>query len=356
MQQAVLGSIEELFSQLSRELRLLDFRGQSLVPQDEVAFYLPHDLRPGDSAALSGYLFRRLRQDGEVYLCCLDRDGAADLLRLAAFGVERALDARPLEDDPLHAWRRLLSEAMSPDEIGRLLAAQRIAPDLPRQVLVLRLPRAQAPDAWELLRPLVPLDEGDVLLPLERDLVALVKPMEDRTSAQDLREFALALCDTVREETGQDLACGIGDRAQSAEQLPSSCRQAREALLMGAVFAPKESVHSYHALLLPRFLWELPEELAQRYHALLFNKRSAHLFTHEMLETIDMFLRKDLNLSDTARQLYIHRNTLVYRLDKVQRLSGLDLRRFDDAFLFKLLYELRKGRRPQAGDTRKAAT
>lgn len=86
----------------------------------------------------------------------------------------------------------------------------------------------------------------------------------------------------------------------------------------------------------------VPREESVHYHALLFNRKTAKLFNEEMLQTIEMFFRKDLNLSDTARQLYIHRNTLVYRLDKVQRLTGLDLRRFDNAVTFKILYELKK--------------
>ena len=75
---------------------------------------------------------------------------------------------------------------------------------------------------------------------------------------------------------------------------------------------------------------------------MLFNRKNQRLFNEEMLYTIEMFFKKDLNLSDTARQLYIHRNTLVYRLDKVQRQTGLDLRSFDDAITFKILMELKK--------------
>ena len=87
---------------------------------------------------------------------------------------------------------------------------------------------------------------------------------------------------------------------------------------------------------------DLPPETAEHYHNLLFNRSTARLFGEEMLYTIEMFFKKDLNLSDTARQLYIHRNTLVYRLDKVQRQVGLDLRKFEDAVTFKMLLEMRK--------------
>ena len=95
-------------------------------------------------------------------------------------------------------------------------------------------------------------------------------------------------------------------------------------------------------MLLERFLSELSPEMAEHYHSLLFNRSTARLFGEEMLYTIEMFFKKDLNLSDTARQLYIHRNTLVYRLDKVQRQVGLDLRKFEDAVTFKMLLEMSK--------------
>ena len=94
--------------------------------------------------------------------------------------------------------------------------------------------------------------------------------------------------------------------------------------------------------MLERFLMSVPREDSLRYHSLLFNRKTAKLFNEEMLQTIEMFFRKDLNLSDTARQLFIHRNTLVYRLDKVQRQVGLDLRKFEDAVTFKMLLEMRK--------------
>ena len=111
---------------------------------------------------------------------------------------------------------------------------------------------------------------------------------------------------------------------------------------VGSIVHPGESIHMFRRLMLERFLMNVPREESMLYHSLLFNRKTTKLFNEEMLQTIEMFFRKDLNLSDTARQLFIHRNTLVYRLDKVQRQTGLDLRHFDDAVTFKILYELKK--------------
>ena len=149
-------------------------------------------------------------------------------------------------------------------------------------------------------------------------------------------------------ETAHQMTVGIGCSRNVLDELRESFAEARRAIEVGRVFQPEDSIFIFNRLILERFLMELPQDISAYYHNLLFNRRTARLFNEEMLYTIDMFFKKDLNLSDTARQLYIHRNTLVYRLDKVQRQTGLDLRSFEDAVTFKILMELKKcgGDRP----------
>ena len=143
-------------------------------------------------------------------------------------------------------------------------------------------------------------------------------------------------------ETAHEMTVGVGRARHTLEELRESYQEARRAIEVGRIFQPESSVYVFSRLILERFLMELPQDISAYYHSLLFNRKTARLFNEEMLYTIEMFFKKDLNLSDTARQLYIHRNTLVYRLDKVQRQTGLDLRAFDDAVTFKILMELKK--------------
>ena len=143
-------------------------------------------------------------------------------------------------------------------------------------------------------------------------------------------------------ETAHQMTVGIGRSRHTIEELRESYMEARRAIEVGRCFKPEESIFVYGRLILERFLMELPQDISAYYHSLLFNRKNQRLFNEEMIYTIDMFFKKDLNLSDTARQLYIHRNTLVYRLDKVQRQTGLDLRHFDDAVTFKLMMLLGK--------------
>ena len=108
------------------------------------------------------------------------------------------------------------------------------------------------------------------------------------------------------------------------------------------MYHPKQQIFVYRKMLIERFLADVPREMGQRYNSLLFNRKTARLFNDEMIHTIEKFFENSLNLSETARQLYIHRNTLIYRLDKVQRIIGLDLRAFDDAVTFKMMMLLGK--------------
>jgi len=124
--------------------------------------------------------------------------------------------------------------------------------------------------------------------------------------------------------------------------LSESMKEARRAIDVGRMYCKDEYVFVYRKLLIERFLADVPREMGLRYNSMLFNRKTARLFNDEMVHTIETFFDNSLNLSETARKLYIHRNTLVYRLEKVQRAIGLDLRNFDDAVTFKMMMLLGK--------------
>jgi len=143
----------------------------------------------------------------------------------------------------------------------------------------------------------------------------------------------------------------VGEPVMKLSELGQSYREARKAIDVGRVYRADSYVFVYRNLLLERFLSDVPADMAARYNAALFNRKSMRLLNDEMIVTIEKFFENNLNLSETARQLYIHRNTLVYRLDKVQRVLGLDLRLFEDAVTFKLMMLL--GKTPSALKSRR---
>ncbi len=152
-----------------------------------------------------------------------------------------------------------------------------------------------------------------------------------------LEPITISMQESIQVETGQQMTVGIGEPRRTLAQIGESYREALTALDVGQESHPKQTLFQYRRLIVERFLKEVPSPLRERYHQTMFAKRYARLFTEEMLDTIDMFFACSLNLSEASRQLYIHRNTLVYRLDKFQNATGLDLRVFDDAVALKLL-------------------
>lgn len=350
MDERLWGKMNDLLSSLHQEIRLVDAQGDSLIPREAISFYLPNGMRPGEVRESKGYLFMRLDMPDAFSLLCPMSDHAEDLLRLAAGALNAFSQLHPDDNGKTGAWRRLLTEDISDEERSLLVEEHRIASHQPRCVILLRLLSLRQ-NTYELLASLMPLEKDDLLLPLDSASVALIKALDDVKHHDEAQEFVMAVQETVREESSLSLSCGIGDVTITPDGLRQSFIQAQRAMEIGPQYLPEKSVFVWRDMLLPRFLSEIPEERAQYYHNLIFNKKTSRLLTEEMLETIDMFLQKDLNLSDTARHLYIHRNTLVYRLDKVQRLAGLDVRKFSDAFLFKLMYDLKcnikiKGKRP----------
>lgn len=346
MDERLRAGIEGILKPLNQELWLLDQTGRGLWPDGIHAYFLPDDLDSRQASAMNGHLFLRLDEDKGWVLMTRDGPLAADLLLLAAqlIRVRMLPDARM--DALTAAWLKLLSSDISREAREALVRRHHIRDGIPRCVLLFSLPSLGAQEAYEALMELLPLGEEDVLLNRVSAFPVLVKALEDGQELTELHEFAQALQETLMEEAGLKLCCAIGERAQDLRGLPGSFASAQQALDIGPRFPSKQGIYLWEQMLLPRVLNEISPQKADAYHRLLFQPGTAPLFSQEMLLTARSFLDKDLNLSDTARQLYIHRNTLVYRLDKIQRMTGLDLRRFDDAFLYKLLLELGRAQSP----------
>lgn len=349
MDAATLRTIQDVFASLHTPVRLLARSGQSLLPADGEAFYVPEYLPETGYVEQSGYLFAAIASSGHV-LTVRRSAAASDTLLLARALVEALLQKNADTDSLDNALRMLLSKGLSPADVQALAAEHHLSMDMPRVVLLLHMVRTGPGQADDALRDLVPLDEHDLLVQFDRFTATLIKNMSS-CDDEELHEFANALHETLFSESAFRVTIGVSEPVATLTQLHTAFLHAQQAVDVGLLFREGENVHFYSQLMLERFLAAIPPETAAHYHRLLFNADTAPLFTDEMLDTINMFLDKDLNLSDTARQLYIHRNTLVYRLDKVQRTIGLDLRHFDDAMTFKMLYHMKKCLRGQTPPT-----
>lgn len=341
MQEEILSRVEALFASLSQPVFLLNRQGHCLVPRQPDTFMLPASLQENVTVSKSGYHFHTLPGLETLTLATRESPASKDILQLCARLVESYRQQAGITQDLDNALRRLALGELSPRELDILAQDYQILPDLPRAALLVHFERPLPRMPADALAEFIPLAEADLLIPLDSHSLLLARAMAGE-EPEDLMEYAMALQDTLENELGQTAVIGIGQTSQHLGQLPLSHQQAEEAIRIGSLFNHRQRIHTHSLLVLERFLMDCAPDQAQQYLTLLFNPHTEKLFTEEMLETIHVFLMKDLNLTDAARELYIHRNTLVYRLDKVQKGCGLDLRHFQDAMLFKLLNDLRK--------------
>lgn len=332
--------LEVVLSRLSIPVSLMERDGGTGVEADVRAAL--KDMTDGVPESMNGMLYLTVKQPA-VLLACPDKaPGAKDVLLLAGALVSSVGGGETHTENSFDVYRRALRGELAGAELEALCAEHQIPHEQERCVMVFHMVQTGRERAFDLLRDITPMQDKDVLIDVDRHTVALVKDMSEGDTMEELAQYAQALQETLMSETAHQMTVGIGRSRHTMDELRESYAEAKRAIEVGRIFQPESSLYVFSRLILERFLMELPQDISAYYHSLLFNRKTLRLFNEEMLYTIDMFFKKDLNLSDTARQLYIHRNTLVYRLDKVQRQTGLDLRSFDDAVTFKILMELKK--------------
>lgn len=339
-----LRKIAKVFQELSLPLRLLDADGACIVPEDGPGIAVSASTLASEiNHHVGDALVRVLDIHPALYLAAqASAPGAGDVLCLADAMVMSLLKSSLSISGYSDVYRKALRQELTGAELAARAAEHKIPLEMNRCVIVFQLDDTDKASAYSTLGELLPLGETDVLVEMNRREAALVKDMEGIDGAAELEQYVLAVQETLMEEAALNMAAGVGESKNNLALLGESYAEAKRAIEVGQLFNPEEHIFLFSRLMLERFLMSVPREDSLRYHSLLFNRKTAKLFNEEMLQTIEMFFRKDLNLSDTARQLFIHRNTLVYRLDKVQRQTGLDLRHFDDAVTFKILYKLKR--------------
>ena len=186
-------------------------------------------------------------------------------------------------------------------------------------------------------------EEADTAVAVTGKDCAFIKFMDEDTEYQSSADFANFLARSLLEEVGVKVRIGVGGTVRHFEEIASSYRQANTALRMSGIFNSGGEVHTYREFVLVKMLEDLPEAKLGEYLSILLDGEAKELLKDEdMVNTAEEFLENNLNVSETARNLYMHRNTLMYRLDKIERVMGLNLRKFSDAVTFRVITILNK--------------
>ena len=182
----------------------------------------------------------------------------------------------------------------------------------------------------------------DFVLSINETDIAVVKQIEPDTEAEDLEKIAVQIEETLKNELFVKTVIGIGTVAEHLRSLADAYKEAQTAIDVGKVFDTEKSIINYENLGIGRLIYQLPTTLCDIFLSEVFKKSAIDSLDQETLFTINKFFENNLNVSETSRKLFVHRNTLVYRLEKIKKQTGLDLREFDHAIVFKVALMVRK--------------
>lgn len=214
--------------------------------------------------------------------------------------------------------------------------------EAPRAVFYIKVQKKADSSIYEVIRNLFPDKEKDFVVNIDSENIILIKELKEILAPDELDEIANTILDTVNSETMNRVLIGVGTVAANINELNAAYKESQVALEVGKVFDDEKYILNYANLGIGRLIYQLPTKLCELFLAEVLKKNDITLLDSETILTINKFFENDLNVSETSRQLFVHRNTLVYRLEKINKLTGLDLRKFDQAIVFKVAMMVNK--------------
>ena len=214
--------------------------------------------------------------------------------------------------------------------------------DARRCVILIRVPEKDDTAIYDTVVSLFPDKNKDFVINISKTDIVLVKELRAQTETGDLEKLARSIADTLTKEFYVTALIGIGTIITGIKDLARSFKEAQISLEVGKVFDTEKTIITYENLGIARLIYQLPTTLCDMFLKEIFKRGSIESLDSETLFTIQKFFENNLNVSETSRKLFVHRNTLVYRLEKIKKLTGLDLREFDDAIVFKVALMVKK--------------
>ena len=238
--------------------------------------------------------------------------------------------------------KNIIMDNILPGDIYIRAKELHFSTDVPRAVFLVRQLGNNDVATVDVLSGMFPDKLQDFILSINESDVVIIKQITPSTTAEDLERIARSVEDTLKNELFIKCVIGIGTVAEHLRSLADSYKEAQTAIDVGKVFDTEKSIINYENLGIGRLIYQLPTTLCEIFLSEIFKKSSIDSLDQETLFTINKFFENNLNVSETSRKLFVHRNTLVYRLEKIKKLTGLDLRQFDHAIVFKVALMVRK--------------
>ncbi|MBR3538400.1 MAG: helix-turn-helix domain-containing protein [Eubacterium sp.] len=294
---------------------------------------------PAESQAMLGCQFFKVNDDKQLEYVILakgETDTTYMVGRMAAFQIQNLLVAYKERFDKDNFIKNLLLDNLLLVDIYNRAKKLHIDADVKRVVFIIETKTEKDNNALETVRNLFSSKSRDFITAVDEKNIILVKEVKPTETYEELQKVAKTIVDMLNTEAMTSVHVAFGTIVNEIKEVSRSYKEAKMALDVGKIFYSDKNIISYSNLGIGRLIYQLPIPLCRLFIKEIFDGKSPDEFDEETLTTINKFFENSLNVSETSRQLYIHRNTLVYRLDKIQKATGLDLRVFEDAITFKI--------------------
>ncbi len=345
------GIVHQMKDTINRVIGVIDENGNVVACSDLTRVGSGNDFCSvdlGDSHETfirDGYTYKpfgiHVKADYAVFVEGTDEAAGkyAGLIAIALSGIKQYYDEKY---DRNNFVKNIILDNVLPGDITLKARELHFNADINRVVFLISVIAANDVSAYDVIQNLFPDKNKDFVFNITETDIVLVKEVKSNIDVKDLEKLARSISDTLSSEFFTKVNVGIGTPVTGIKDLARSFKEAQTALEVGKVFDTDKNIVSYDNLGIARLIYHLPTTLCETFLKEVFKKNSIESLDHETLFTIQKFFENSLNVSETSRKLFVHRNTLVYRLDKIKKLTGLDLREFDHAIIFKIALMVKK--------------
>ena len=327
------------------DLSVVDMEGKTLAttfsqPRDCVKEVKAFVESPAESQVIQNFQFFKVYDEQQLEYVLIangENDDVYMVGKMAVFQIQSLLVAYKERFDKDNFVKNLLLDNLLLIDIYNRAKKLHIDTEVKRVIFIVETSHERDVAALDRLRGLLGSKTKDFITAVDEKNIIVVKELEVGDGYSEVDQTATDILELLKAENSEEnVRVAYGTIVNDIKEVSKSYKEAKLALDVGKIFSEEEEIVAYNKLGIGRLIYQLPIPLCKMFIKEIFAERSPDEFDEETLVTINKFFENSLNVSETSRQLYIHRNTLVYRLDKLQKSTGLDLRTFEDAITFKI--------------------
>lgn len=342
--QILQNTVDGIHGIMKNDLCVMDTEGNVLAASSDDFSGMVEDGQnfvqsPADSQVLHECQFFKIYDDTQLEYIVVIRGDSEEVYtigKMIVLQIQSLLVAYKERYDKDNFIKNLLLDNLLMVDIFNRAKKLHIEMNARRVVFMIETNKEKDSGALETVRSMFAAQTQDFITAVDEKSIILVKEVRGKEKIEDLEKTAAVIVDMLNTEAMSQVHVAFGTIVKDLKEVSRSYKEAKMALDVGRIFYSDKRVIAYGNLGIGRLIYQLPMPLCKMFIKEIFSDSPPNDFDEETLTTVNKFFENSLNVSETSRQLYIHRNTLVYRLDKLQKSTGLDLRVFDDAITFKI--------------------